>query len=84
MVGEVTGTPGLWDFGTPEDLRCSVVERDQRERRLDPRGEIIELWEIETSRGFLCRQKEALNAEASNAEFPLGVYLHKEKIHRRI
>jgi hypothetical protein len=26
VVGDVTGTPGVWDFGTPEDLGCSIVE----------------------------------------------------------
>jgi hypothetical protein len=26
VVGEVTGTPGVRDFGTPEDLGCSIVE----------------------------------------------------------
>jgi hypothetical protein len=27
VVGEVTGTPGVWEFGTPKDLGCSIVER---------------------------------------------------------
>jgi hypothetical protein len=27
MVGEMTGTLGVWDFETLEDLGCSMVER---------------------------------------------------------
>jgi hypothetical protein len=29
VVGEVTRTPGVWDFGTPKDLECSIVERQK-------------------------------------------------------
>jgi hypothetical protein len=66
VVGEVTGTLGVWDFGTLEDLRCSVIERPKR-----PEGQkrMASLWDFETSRlrKVSCVDiKEAFSAELLN------------------
>jgi hypothetical protein len=62
VVGEVIGTPRVQDFGTPEDLECSIVER--------PKGlKVGATWQVYGTSGLrevsFIDSKEAFNVEAS-------------------
>jgi hypothetical protein len=64
VVGEATRTSRVWDFGTPENLECSIVER--------PKGpKVSDTWKVyETSglREVLCiDNKEAFITKVSNS-----------------
>jgi hypothetical protein len=55
VVGEVTKTLGVWDFETPEDLGCSILERSE-----SPEGwSGGHMWHQIRYSGGLTHQKEA-------------------------
>jgi hypothetical protein len=77
VVGEVTGTPGVRDFGTPEDLGCSIVERPKRS---EGRNHVASLRDFGSSglREVSCiDSKETFNTEASNSEFPASLCVRR-------
>jgi hypothetical protein len=66
VVGEVTGTLGVRDFGTPEDLGCSIIERPKRP---EGRNHMASLRDFRSSKLWKVScidSKEAFNAEVSN------------------
>jgi hypothetical protein len=66
VVDEVTRTPRVWDFGTPEDLGCSVIKGP---KRLEGRNHMailhyfgsLGLWKVSC-----VDNKEVFNAEVLN------------------
>jgi hypothetical protein len=77
VVGEVTETLGVRDFGTSKDLGCSIVERPKRfEGRNHVASfrdfEISVLWEVSC-----VDSKETFNVEAPNSKFPASLHFRR-------